>query len=607
MSLTPFDDMLDEVIVYTGTTLVSLETLTEVQNFLSNQEDKIKALNKGLAQSLLGHYDKAKKDGKNEAVRVAIVDTLTSLALLSRGRTTLLKKPIGKERLLRILKDPSPLVRAAGCKLFSTFSLFPDISHVMQQGSVVFKALVRVLLEDDISVSKETIKGLTHYSLVKSSIDEATMRRLLELLTQQPTLSAGILQTLWNCCKEDKEKELAIDCNAVTELCSFLDNPDITIRRLTVGTLMAISGAEAGKVALIAQEDAVATLVQFNEDATEKDLQTNSRMTLRNIVEHPTGRTNVGAMLIATPETMLETLQFYQIAEVIDPLLDGGKGEPLANACKTLLQLCKTEKGRNAAWNILELIPRLHEISSQADTSQLRWLPRKIINAIISDNQDARAVWEKIPKQATEPMDMKVDSTLPPNDTAILLLQYQNDYIGKKGSLNADVQETLDHTQMLWHTVELVEKARKLGVTIIHLPMSFVDDGKNDEGPLKDMVDAKAFTKGTWGAAITDELSPEAEDEVIHISKLSAFEETNLESFLHGKGIHDLLVCGLLGEAAVEHTVRDAYDRQFRVFGVGNCIASSSVEIQKVLEEQTLPKVGVHLDHKKALAMLMSA
>ena len=57
-------------------------------------------------------------------------------------------------------------------------------------------------------------------------------------------------------------------------------------------------------------------------------------------------------------------------------------------------------------------------------------------------------------------------------------------------------------------------------------------------GILKGVVDGNAFVKGTWGAAIVDELAPADGDIVIEGKRgLDTFASTNLDFILRSKGI----------------------------------------------------------------------
>ena len=106
-----------------------------------------------------------------------------------------------------------------------------------------------------------------------------------------------------------------------------------------------------------------------------------------------------------------------------------------------------------------------------------------------------------------------------PSKTAVVLIEYQNDFTSDGGTLHDAVNPVMESTQMLPHTVETVARARALGATIIHAPITFTPDyhelTSEPYGILKGVVDSKSFRKGTWGAEIVDDLSPQEGDIVI--------------------------------------------------------------------------------------------
>ena len=63
-----------------------------------------------------------------------------------------------------------------------------------------------------------------------------------------------------------------------------------------------------------------------------------------------------------------------------------------------------------------------------------------------------------------------------PKKTALVLIEYQNDFVSEGGTLHAAVKPVMDETNMLANTVETVAKARELGATIIFAPITFTDD-----------------------------------------------------------------------------------------------------------------------------------
>ncbi len=180
--------------------------------------------------------------------------------------------------------------------------------------------------------------------------------------------------------------------------------------------------------------------------------------------------------------------------------------------------------------------------------------------------------------------------TLDPSTTALVLIEYQNDFTSAGGALHDAVSPVMEATEMLPKTVELVEAARAAGVTIMHAPITFAEGyheiSAHPYGILKGVVDGNAFVKGSWGAAIVDDLSPQDGDIVIEGKRgLDTFASTNLDFILRSKGITTLVLGGFLTNCCVESTMRSGYENGYRVVTLTDCVAATSpAEHQNALD-----------------------
>jgi len=172
---------------------------------------------------------------------------------------------------------------------------------------------------------------------------------------------------------------------------------------------------------------------------------------------------------------------------------------------------------------------------------------------------------------------------LDPAKTALVLIEYQNEFTSEGGVLHGAVSAVMDKTGMLAHTVALVEAARAAGVTIMHAPITFAPGygelSRHPYGILKGVVDGNAFVKGTWGAAIVDDLTPAEGDIIIEGKRgLDTFASTNLDFILRSKGIETVIIGGFLTNCCVESTMRSAYENGYRVITLTDCTAATSAE-----------------------------
>ena len=100
-----------------------------------------------------------------------------------------------------------------------------------------------------------------------------------------------------------------------------------------------------------------------------------------------------------------------------------------------------------------------------------------------------------------------------PRTTALVLIEYQNDFTTEGGVLHGAGREVMDEDQHAGeHQARSSTPPARPGATVMHAPITFAE-GYNEisahpYGILKGVVDGNAFVKGTWGAAIVDELAP---------------------------------------------------------------------------------------------------
>ena len=193
-----------------------------------------------------------------------------------------------------------------------------------------------------------------------------------------------------------------------------------------------------------------------------------------------------------------------------------------------------------------------------------------------------------------------------PKKTALVLIEYQNDFTSDGGTLHDAVQPVMDSTNMLPNTVETVAKARELGVTIVHAPITFTDDyhelTPEPYGILKGVVDSKSFRKGTWGAEIVDDLAPEQADIVVEGKRgLDAFASTNLDFILRSRGITNIALGGFLTNCCVESTMRTGYEKGYNVITLKDCTATLSEEEQRMAVEKNYPMFSRPMTHAELL------
>jgi len=172
---------------------------------------------------------------------------------------------------------------------------------------------------------------------------------------------------------------------------------------------------------------------------------------------------------------------------------------------------------------------------------------------------------------------------LDPTRTAVVLIEYQNDFTSEGGALHGAVAGVMEQTGMLENTRRLVQAAREAGATIVHAPITFAPGygelAPHPYGILKGVVDSTAFVKGEWGAEIVDALAPQSGDVVVEGKRgLDTFATTNLDFILRARGITTIALSGFLTNCCVESTMRTGYEKGYQVITLSDCVAATSPE-----------------------------
>jgi nicotinamidase-related amidase len=127
--------------------------------------------------------------------------------------------------------------------------------------------------------------------------------------------------------------------------------------------------------------------------------------------------------------------------------------------------------------------------------------------------------------------------TLNPGETALILVDFQYPFTNPAGGNYRMVKQELEGKQMLDRTVELVKKARGLGVWVIHVTEGYSNDYRevdatNPGGFHRGQILRQAWKKGTDAAAYYPPLLPGPDDRDLMLPpriQTSAFGGTGLD------------------------------------------------------------------------------
>lgn len=173
--------------------------------------------------------------------------------------------------------------------------------------------------------------------------------------------------------------------------------------------------------------------------------------------------------------------------------------------------------------------------------------------------------------------------------TAYIFMEFQKDFLTQSGKLSV-LQENSD---FLINAKKILQFARENDQAIVHVHLSFsstYSELREDiDGVLGLVKKANAFQKGSEGIEAIDTFLPKEKEIRIIKQAISAFEGTNLEEQLQEMGITDVVFTGLLSNVCIESSVRDAYDKKYRVFVIHDATSSIDEKGHQHAVENVLP------------------
>lgn len=180
------------------------------------------------------------------------------------------------------------------------------------------------------------------------------------------------------------------------------------------------------------------------------------------------------------------------------------------------------------------------------------------------------------------------------NNTAILLIGFQNDYYSPDGILNSVIEASAKASNTVNNTVAAIQQLCETPTLIISAPIFFTKDYAelvDPVGILKTVKDVGAFQVNTKGSQTIEELTP-FNDRILEVPGkrgLNAFVNTNLDQVLKGNGIQHLVLAGAVTSICIDSTGRSAYEKGYYVSVLSDCTSARTVFEQEFYLENVFP------------------
>ena len=156
----------------------------------------------------------------------------------------------------------------------------------------------------------------------------------------------------------------------------------------------------------------------------------------------------------------------------------------------------------------------------------------------------------------------------------------------------------------------LLEAARAAKSMVVHVGVARphrrgLFDEKRSAAALKTGKaprDILPLSKGSPETAFV--LAPEASEEVVYKSGVSAFQGTQLDSLLRNAGIRDVVVAGAFTHMVVESTVRQGFDMGYRMHVAESACCSPVIDLHRSSLTVGIPNFAQVLDVESAANLL---
>ncbi len=205
-----------------------------------------------------------------------------------------------------------------------------------------------------------------------------------------------------------------------------------------------------------------------------------------------------------------------------------------------------------------------------------------------------------------------MDRPTDPATSALLVLHYQNGLVRDEGvfAFSGTAAQVSKHV-CLDKTAAVLEAARGAGMQVIYVNIEFRPGFPELSKPTYPLIESiqerNAFLRGSWDAAVPEELAPEPDDLIVINFNSSAFSHTDLDCILRAKGVQQLFLVGIATNWVVESTARYGAELGYRISVLADCCQGFSDELHDFAIHNTLPYYGSVVSSADFIATLSEA
>lgn len=169
-------------------------------------------------------------------------------------------------------------------------------------------------------------------------------------------------------------------------------------------------------------------------------------------------------------------------------------------------------------------------------------------------------------------------SQIDSGNTALLVIDPQNDFLAETGVVWDLVGEGVVKNQVVDKLSKLIAKAKESGVNVFYSPHYYDKEFEawKDNNPIDSlMFERKMFDRNSSGSDFHPELAPDDSTIICAPHKnLSGFHTSDVDIQLRKRGINTIYLCGMSANLCVESHLRDAEERGYKVIVINDATAA---------------------------------
>ncbi len=203
----------------------------------------------------------------------------------------------------------------------------------------------------------------------------------------------------------------------------------------------------------------------------------------------------------------------------------------------------------------------------------------------------------RAPTEDAGPFDGHGTKNMAYEDTAVILVGYQNGYFAPDSPLRGVFDDPAKVDAVLANTLKLLEALAPTAATLIATPIVLSPEYRalaSPTGILHAIKTSGAFALGSSGAQTIPELLAFG-DRILYVSGkegFNGFANTALDEVLKARGIRQVMLAGLVTSLCIDSTGRAAYERGYSVTVLSDCTAARTGTEQDFFCSTVFPLYG---------------